>query len=112
MTILIKKWNNSQTLNNKVLSELFPSPKYRVSSMSYETGTSFSGSAESSLVYVLSGCCEYVFDGSKAVISSNQYGDLPTGNFDFRVIGESSVELVNVWNLEEIKVKRGGSNAI
>jgi hypothetical protein len=81
------------------LRQRFPAPEHRVSRRSYPRGTVFPGGMMAGTCYVLEGACEYRFGEDRFLIETGQHCDLPAGGYEFRVVGESKVDLVLVWKI-------------
>ena len=82
-----------------VLALHLPAERFRVSPDSYPAGASFAGAARAGRKYVLAGSCSYVVGGATWELGVGDVADLPEGEFAFRVLGGSPVEVVSVWEL-------------
>ena len=76
-----------------------PPERFRVSLGRYPADTSFVGAARAGRKYVLAGSCSYVVRGATWELGAGDIADLPEGEFAFRVLGGSPVEVVSVWEL-------------
>ena len=85
-----------------------PSVRFRVSRAAYPAGTVFAGATRSGRTYVLAGACEYKVSGTSWELRAGDIVDLPEGEFAFRVLGNSAVEIVSVWELTGTSL--GGSS--
>lgn len=65
----------------------------------YPPGTAFSGRQRAGTCYVLDGSCEFTFGDQRATIDAERFAKLPAGDFSFRVLGNSEVCLIKVWEL-------------
>jgi hypothetical protein len=77
-----------------------PANRHRISPNSYAAGTSFSGSTQEGVCYVLRGSVRFEFPGGESLtLRSGQFGTLPRGTFGFEVLGPDAAEVVRVWKL-------------
>jgi quercetin dioxygenase-like cupin family protein len=76
-----------------------PGERFRVSPGRYDPGESFPEAARAGRRYVLAGSCSFTKGGEVWELRAGEFADLPGGQFEFRVLGDSPVELVSVWEL-------------
>lgn len=76
-----------------------PGERFRISPDHYDAGESFSTISRAGRRYVLAGSCSFTKGGSTWELHIGEFVDLPEGQFEFRVVGASPVELVSVWAL-------------
>lgn len=98
----IKKWDEEKfgrlTLENLRLLHQ-PENFYAVRWNRYEAGAEFDGWSKAVTKYILSGSCEISVSGETYLLQSNDYFNLPEGNYHFKVIGNAPVEFVFVFKL-------------
>ncbi|MEZ4375943.1 MAG: CPCC family cysteine-rich protein [Polyangiaceae bacterium] len=87
-----------------------PNYRHRISPHRYPHGTAFSGRQRAGTCYVLEGACEFKFGGESVLLHAEQFAALPGGDYTFRVVGDSELHLVNVWELpfEVVHHRRDG----
>jgi hypothetical protein len=78
-----------------------PSSHFRVSPNRYPAGTTFPGSSMTGRVYVLSGHCVLRAGQWRVELVAGTYADFPAGPYEFQVLGDQGVELVNVYEIPE-----------
>jgi hypothetical protein len=93
------------------LREQFPAPRYRVSRGEYPAGTTLPCVISEGSCYVLSGACKYTGAGAEVILRAGESGLLHSGEYQFEVLGVSSVIVVHVWDLDYLRTTRQGNSA-
>ena len=110
MTAAIHHWSeiSRAPLTFEAIRQLHaPVSHFRVSASRYEPGVAFPGASRAGRLYVLSGACSKKVGEWEAGLQAGTFVDFPAGNFEFKVLGEQEVHLVNVWLIpEEYRAKR------
>ena len=101
----IRKWEEENrgllTLENITLLYK-PENYYVIRRNVYEKGAEFDGFSKTVTKYILSGSCEISIADKTYFLQSNNYLHLPEGNYHFKVIGDTPVESVFVFNATNI----------
>jgi hypothetical protein len=90
-------------ITESTLKEQFPAPRYRVSRAEYPAGTTFPCVISEGSCYVLSGACKYTGRAGEVILRAEEDGRLISGEHQFEVLGDSSVVLVHVWDLDHLR---------
>lgn len=104
MTAKVHHWSeiSRAPLTLEAIREMYVPPSHhRISPNRYEAGVAFSGTSRAGRLYVLSGACSKKVGEWGAVLHAGMYADFPAGSFEFKVLGEQQVRLVNVWLIPE-----------
>ena len=99
------KWDEATygPMSLESIRRLFqPESHYRVSWNTFPAGTAFNGWSRAGRRYIIDGGCTIRTAGHSWDLSAGEFLDLPEGDYLFSVTGESSVELVSVWELPEV----------
>ena len=98
------KWDEASygPMSLESIRRLFqPESRYRVSWNTYPAGAAFNFWTSAGRYYIIAGGCTISAAGHSWDLSAGEFLDLPEGDYLFSVTGESSVELVSVWELPE-----------
>lgn len=91
-----------EPLSLEAIRELHAPPShYRISPNKYEAGVSFPGTSRAGRLYVLSGACSKQVGEWEVSLQAGMFADFPAGDFEFKVLGEQHVSMVNVWPIPE-----------
>jgi hypothetical protein len=104
MTTHARHWSeiSPAPLSLEAIRELHVPPShYRISPNRYEAGVAFPGTTRAGRLYVLSGACSKMVGKWEVALRAGMFADFPAGNFEFKVLGEQQVQLVNVWLIPE-----------
>jgi hypothetical protein len=96
-------------ITESALREQFPAPRYRVSRGEYPARTTFPCAISEGNCYVLSGACKYTGPDVELILRAGEEGRLHSGEYRFEVLGDSSVILVHVWDLDSLRATRQGN---
>jgi hypothetical protein len=99
-----------ESLSLEAIKKLHAPPShYRISPRRYEAGTTFPGTSRAGRLYVLAGACTMQVGEWRASLLAGMFADFPAGHFEFKVLGNLAVSLVDVWLIPE--QYRANSNA-
>jgi hypothetical protein len=93
---------DASKLLEKQIRDQYPSPRFRLSRREYPAGTSLPCVVSEALCYVLEGACRYKNSNFEVEIRAGEGRALRPGEFQFEVIGDSSVALIHIWDLETL----------
>ena len=99
------KWDEATygPMSLESIRRLFqPESHYRVSWTKYPAGAAFNGWSRAGRLSIIDGGFTIRTAGHSWDLSTGEFLDVPEGDHFFSVTGESSVELVWVWELPEI----------
>ena len=91
-----------------VVAAYVPTEYFRISRFEYPPGAAFAGRALAGRVYVLSGSCAFTFHKTQLSLNAGKSANLPAGTYEFRTVGDTSVDLVRVWALSQPTSTEGG----
>lgn len=78
-----------------------PSSHYRISASRYKAGAALPGAGKSGRIYVLAGACVKTIGTWRVELRAGMFADFPAGAFEFEVLGDEDVQVVNVWWIPE-----------
>lgn len=102
MVLVTQHWDATHLgpLNLEAVRALHrPRNRFRISSNRYTAGAEFTGLGRAGRLYVLAGACAVSVGESACELSAGDFVDLPQGQHTFRTVGDTAVEIVNVWEL-------------
>ena len=102
MVVRITRWEEAQISEAGVRQAHVPHENFRISTQRFEPGIRFSGTTREGLVYVLSGSCRWSIDGQQVNAVEGDVAQMPTGSYEFEVVGDHPCDLAHVWNLNEL----------
>jgi hypothetical protein len=109
MTPNAHQWSeiSKAPLTFEAIRELHVPPShYRVSLNRYEAGLTIPGTSRAGRLYILSGACSEKVGQWEVELQAGMFADFPAGNYEFKVVGEQQIQLVNVWLIpEQYRVK-------
>jgi hypothetical protein len=97
-----ERWS---AISNSALSEQSirafhqPPSHYRVALYTHPAGTELDGRQRAGRVYVLSGGCQVTMTDGVVHLETNEFVDLPAGDYRFQVLGDRECKVVHVWLL-------------
>ena len=98
-------------ITESALRAQFPAPRYRVSRGEYPARTTVPCVISEGSCYVLSGACKYTGLGTEVTLRAGENGRLHSGEYQFEVLGGSSVIVVHVWDLDSLRTTKQGNSA-
>lgn len=104
MTATVHHWSevSGGSLTIEAIRQLHvPSSHYRISPNRYGPGLALPGTSRAGRLYVLSGACYKKVGEWEVELQAGTFTDFPAGDYEFRVLGEHPVHLVNVWPIPE-----------
>ena|SRR5215469_6424961 len=109
MSSLVQPWNVlcDESISIEAIRSLHTPPsRFRISPSKFPVGTAFPGGSIAGRIYVLSGRCSRTVGDWRVELAPATFADFPAGGYEFQVLGDEAVELVNVYELPELFWKK------